>query len=215
MLAQPQFDELGHGLCVLIHAPEPLGIGPVQRHAEPRPHRIDEHKVGHIQHAVRIIFQAKGGHIRRVHIRVQHHAARANRAHMDPDGRRSRPAIEHEHDGTVLILNIRAKIGEREYARRRIAVHVAQPGVARNRPIGNRLAIRHQRMLGDAAIRRGISRCRGRAGGFYHGLWRRSGRGPARLRTGAQYQDRRRSGQNRQKAKTLHCPPSFRSVSYA
>ena len=104
-------DESGHRLDVLIDTPEVLALPFADRSAESGSDRIDHDQVGHVEDAVGIV-DASRGRGRRMAAVIHDDPLRAKDAHMQPQRRRSRAAVEREHDRAFgQIFDLVAVIG--------------------------------------------------------------------------------------------------------
>ena len=141
-------DERAHRTDVLVHAPEVLTLGFAQRLAKAGADRVDHHEVGDVDDAVLVVHTLRRRR-RRVAFVLDHDPLRTQNTHVEPDRRRSRPAVEGEHDRpAAAVLDAVPCIGGVAEARDRLFLVVLEDEPAGGGGVFDRLAIDFNLVLG-------------------------------------------------------------------
>jgi hypothetical protein len=187
-----QADELGHPLDVVVDAVELVVVLTLGRAAVAGGHRIDEHDVGEVEPRVGVVDQCVRRR-RRPALGFEVHAPRPDRAQVQPDRRRTRPAVEREQDRSLAdIGDAVARVGDEENVRLALAGLGLERKASGAHGVVDLRALDRHRMVRDRVLVLGRSRLvvglgcvgrlhcrRGRRDRFL-GLRRRSGRGRVR-----------------------------------
>ena len=183
VLGDPGLDELGHRVGVLVEAPELLVLVLPEGAAPARAHRVHEHEVGGVEQRQRVVLDQVGRGAIVLGIARHRDPPRAHGPHVQPDRGRAGAAVPEKGQGSGGgVLHRVLGVGEREDGRLRLALVVAQVGLAGGGGVGHRLR-------SEAAGVSGHEGARGRRGG--------GGRGGSRHRRGRRrwLGERRRTGQ--------------------
>jgi len=143
---QVALDGSAERIEILVDTEEVLRFGLAQWPREPGRRRVDEHKVADVQQCVRVRTVSERRTLNRFGKRGIHlHWREA--AHVQPHGRRTRPAIEqesHRPSGTAPVVH---RIGDVEHARLGGAVIVTDGQVTRRDRVAQRPAAHRDRAL--------------------------------------------------------------------
>ncbi len=169
-------DEIAERTHILVHAPEILVLAGADDTAVAGADRIDENQIRAIEDALVVGHQVIGRRRGR-HAVADHHAQRAEGAHVQPDRRRAGPAVVEEGDrsrGHVLLAV--AGVGDVKHARHRRALVVADQqgagggGVTDVLTVDGDAAVGHDRGFFGYLRRGGFLLCRGSTGGGIGGM---------------------------------------------
>ena len=141
---------------VAVEAPGLLGLHLAQHLAVAGPDRIDEHQIGLVERAERIVDDGIGADAGAGAVARHYDAARAEGAHMQPQRGGTGTAVEQErHRALGRIAGAVADIGEGEQAGARLAVGIGQMGFAGRDGVVELGAVEAALVLGDEALGRG------------------------------------------------------------
>ena len=143
-------------------APELRAQFRLRRTAVAGPHGIDEDEIGPIEPGLVVVYQlvGRGGHTA---VRTHLHPSRTERAEVQPDRRRSRPAVEREHQRPLRhVSSVVKRVRHEEEPRLDVAGCGLDWQVSRRGGVFQRAAVdAHLVMRHDRRIV-GLARCRGR-----------------------------------------------------
>ena len=159
---RPEPDEFAHGIQIALVAKKLFRLFILRRAAEPRRHRINEHQVARVQRGKFIVHQRERRRRQRSVV-VHLHAARPERAEMQPHRGRPRPAVETKHHGPRRRVRfIQPRVGHIKNRRARRAVGFQDRQHARLRRVshafardGHRVRHAHRRVRGVGDFRTG------------------------------------------------------------
>ncbi len=143
---QPALDELGERARVLVDAVEVGGLALAADPAEAGAGRVDEDQVGRAEQRA-VVRHERRGHGDGAGV-VGAHDQRRERAHVQPERRRAGPAVPQERDRPGRLARAVERVGDREDARRRLVLGVAQHGAAGGRGVAQRAAVEAERVVG-------------------------------------------------------------------
>ena len=142
-------DELREHFDVLVHAPEIFILGFGDGVAETSADGIDEHHIGFIEQGIGVVFDFVGRGRSGGVVGVDD-AARAEGAHVQPDGRGAGTTVVDEGDGTLReIFDVAARVGGGIDQRGRLAFFVFQQGGGGGGFVGDGLTVDSDGVIGD------------------------------------------------------------------
>ncbi|KGW51903.1 peptidase S10 serine carboxypeptidase domain protein [Burkholderia pseudomallei MSHR684] len=137
---------------ILIDAPERLVRVRRDRLRETGADRVDEHEIGRVEERFLVVDERERRRAVRVRI-ARHEALGPERAEMQPDRRRARPAVVEKRDGPLaerLIVGRVRDIEERRFGG--AALRVARAQVAGGRGVVDRLAVHRDLVMRDRGV---------------------------------------------------------------
>ncbi len=145
-------DEVAHRFDVLFVAVELFGFLAGRRPAIARAHRVDEDQIRAIQQAELVVDQPVGRWHKLVHI-ARMHTARPQQAHVHPDRRRARAAVEGESERLLArFVNALAQVGDIEDRRPVLAFVVLEHHGPGDGLVGDCLAVDGDGLFGFAGL---------------------------------------------------------------
>ena len=143
-------DEVGDGVGVLVVAPEVGVLLVAERAAEAGADRVDLDEVGEAQQARRVVLEPVGRRARVLRVARDVDAPGADETEVQEDRGGARPAVEEERDRPVLLpLHTLRDVGDREEARRGLAVAVLEVDVLRRGGVGDVHPAGGEAVVGD------------------------------------------------------------------
>ncbi len=148
----PEADEVGDRLDVLLDAVELLAVLPGGGAAEAGAHRVDEHEVTGIEDGIFVIDQPARRRQGEPLVGPRHPLG-AERAEVYPERRRPGSAVEAEGDRAAgRVLHAVERVGDVEDRRRDRALVVPEQQGAGGGGVGVGLAVQGQRVAGDRRL---------------------------------------------------------------
>jgi hypothetical protein len=176
----PEPDEFADGIEVGGIAEKLVGLFVLHRAAETGGHRINEHQIAAVQNGILVVHQAERRRRQRA-VLVHLHAARAERAEVQPHGRRAGPAVETKRDRPRRRVGLAgARVSDVKNRRAGGAVGFEQRQHSRLGHVSHALAGdghgvgRQDRLVGGVGNLPGLGFCGGRLVGAAAGRRRRA-----------------------------------------
>ena len=152
VVAHVLHDEAAHGVDVRVDPEELIVLVVADRVGESRPDRIDHHEIAPVEDAEFVVHGPIGS--RRSRTRIgDHHPLRSEHAHVQPERRRARSAVEREHERPHAAFGVVPHVRDIADARDRLVLVVADDEGAGGGGVVEGPAADGEVMLGDRALR--------------------------------------------------------------